>query len=55
MLLILICKKPYDKKLYFYDIADYFYNSIFIEIIEIIHFIIIEIIEIIIKSIISII
>lgn len=28
MLLILICKKAYDKKLYFYDIADYFYNSI---------------------------
>lgn len=30
MLLILICKKAYDKKLYFYDIADYFYNSIII-------------------------
>ena len=28
MLLILIVKKAYDKKLYFYDIADYFYNSI---------------------------
>ena len=30
MLLILIGKKAYDKKLYFYDIADYFYNSIII-------------------------